>query len=112
MGSIPGSGRAPGGGNRNPLQYSCLGNPINRGDWWATVHGVTRVELDSVTKQQFLLQVFMASWASLVAQTVKNLPAVRETWVQFLGWEDPLEEGIATHSSILSWRIPMNRGAW
>ena len=37
----------------------------------------------------------MASWASLVAQTVKNLPAVRETWVQFLGWEDPLEEGRA-----------------
>ena len=50
------------------------------------------------------------SWASLVAQPVKNLPAVRETWVQSLGWEDPLEEGMATHSSILAWRIPMNRG--
>ena len=49
---------------------------------------------------------------SLVAQTVKNLPAMRETWVQSLGWEDPLEEGMATHSSILAWRIPMNRGAW
>jgi len=50
--------------------------------------------------------------ASLVAQTVKNLLAVQETWVQSLGWEDPLEEGMATHSSILAWRIPMDRGAW
>ena len=47
-----------------------------------------------------------------MAQTVKNLPAVRETWVGSLGWEDLLEEGMATHSSILAWRIPMNRGAW
>ena len=51
------------------------------------------------------------SWASLVAQMVKNLPAVRETWVGSLGWEDPLEEGMATHFSILAWRIPMDRGA-
>ena len=40
------------------------------------------------------------------------LPAMQETLVQFLGWEDPLEEGLATHSSILAWRIPMDRGAW
>ena len=46
------------------------------------------------------------SWASLVTQLVKNLPAMWETWVQSLGWEDPLEEGMATHSSILVWRIP------
>ena len=46
------------------------------------------------------------SWASLVAQLVKNLPAMRETWVRSLGWEDPLEKGKATHSSILAWRIP------
>ena len=46
------------------------------------------------------------SWVSLVAQLVKNLPAVWETWVQSLGWEDPLEKGKATHSSILAWRIP------
>ena len=46
------------------------------------------------------------SWASLVAQLVKNLPAVQETWVQSLGWEDPLEKGKATHSSVLAWRIP------
>ena len=51
-------------------------------------------------------------WASLVAQKVKNPPAMRETWVQSLGWEDPLEEGMAAQSSILVWRIPMDRGAW
>ena len=46
------------------------------------------------------------SWASLVAQLVKNPPAMRETWVQSLGWEDPLEKGKAIHSRILAWRIP------
>ena len=48
------------------------------------------------------------SWASLVAQLIKkkNLPAMRETWVRSLGWEDPLEKGKDTHSSILAWRIP------
>ena len=46
------------------------------------------------------------SWASLVAQLVKNLPAMQETWARSLGWEDPLEKGKATHSSILAWRIP------
>ena len=45
------------------------------------------------------------SWASLVAQLVKNLPAVRETWIRSLGWEGPVEKGKATHSSILAWRI-------
>ena len=42
MGSIPGLERYPGGGHGNPPQYSCLGNPMDRGDWWATVHGVTK----------------------------------------------------------------------
>ena len=46
------------------------------------------------------------SWASLVAQLVKNPPAVWETWLRSLGWEDPLKKGKATHSSILAWRIP------
>ena len=46
------------------------------------------------------------SWASLAAQLVKNSPAMWESWVQSLGWEDPLEKGMATHSSILAWRIP------
>ena len=45
-------------------------------------------------------------------QTVKNLSTMLETWVRSPGWEDPLEEGMATHSSILAWGIPMDRGAW
>ena len=47
-----------------------------------------------------------------MAQRVKNLPAMRETWVQSLGLKETLEEGKATHSSIVAWRIPMDRGAW
>ena len=49
---------------------------------------------------------FQYSWASPVAQLVKYLPAVWDTWVESLGWEDPLEKGKGTHSSILAWRIP------
>ena len=52
MGSIPVSERSPGGGNDNLLQYSCLENPMDIGDWWATVHGVTKVGHNLVTKQQ------------------------------------------------------------
>ena len=48
-------------------------------------------------------------WASLVAQLVKNLLAMRETWVRSLGWKDPLEKGKATHSNILAWRIPWTK---
>ena len=59
-----------------------------------------------------ILCQFPNSVSSLVAQMVKNLPAMWEIWVQSLGWEDPLEEGMATHTSILAWRIPMDREAW
>ena len=52
------------------------------------------------------------SQASLVAQLVKNLPAMQETWVQSLGWEDPLEKGKVTHSRILTWRIPWTVSSW
>ena len=51
-------------------------------------------------------------WSSLVALTVKNLPAIREIWVQSLGWGDTLEEEMATHFSIFAWRIPMDRVVW
>ena len=54
----------------------------------------------------------MNIWASLVAQTGKNPPTVQETWVLSLGQEDALEEGMATHSSILAWGIPLDREAW
>ena len=53
-----------------------------------------------------------SSWAFLVAQTVKNRPAVQEASVASLGWQDPLEESMVTHSSILAWKIPMDRGTW
>ena len=55
---------------------------------------------------KMFLVVFSLLGAFLVAQTVKNLPAVQETWVQSLSQEDPLEEGMATHSSVFAWRIP------
>ena len=66
--------------------------------------------LDS-SRNQILCEVILLSWAFLVAQLVKNMPATWETWVQSLGWEDLLEESMATHSSILAWRIPMDRRA-
>ena len=61
----------------------------------------------------FLIQeIFLFLWASLVAQMVKNPSAIWETWIQSLGWEDTLEEGMATHSSILVQKITMDRGTW
>ena len=57
----------------------------------------------------YLLQY---SWASLVAQMAQNPLAVQEPYILSLGWKDPLEEGMATHSSILAWRIPVDRGTW
>ena len=62
--------------------------------------------IQSVAKNIFHLGNQIIYWASLVAQTVKNPPAMRETWVRSLDQEDPLEEGMATHSSIPAWRIP------
>ena len=56
--------------------------------------------------------VLFSTMLTSVAQIVKNLPTVWETWIRSLGWEVPLEEGIVTHSNILAWRIPMDRGAW
>ena len=55
---------------------------------------------------------FQYSWASLLAEMVKNLPAMWETWVPSLGWEDPREEGMATHPIFLAWKMSMDRGAW
>ena len=64
-----------------------------------------------INRISFLL-CYALSWASLVAQLVKNPSAMQETWVQSLGWDDPLEEGMAAHSGIIAWRIPIDRGAW
>ena len=60
----------------------------------------------------YLNEITLTYGTSLLAQTVKNMPATQETPVQSLGREDLLEEGMATHSGILAWRIPMDRGAW
>ena len=65
-----------------------------------SIHGLERSPGEGIS---YPLQY---SWASLVAQLVKNPPAMWETWIRSLGWEDPLEKGKATHSSILAWRIP------
>ena len=59
-----------------------------------------------VRHKEFFGGMFTTTGASFVAELVKNLPAMLETWVRSLGWEDPLEKGKATHSSILAWRIP------
>ena len=59
-----------------------------------------------------LLSIFTLDWFSLVAQMVKNLPVMQETCVLSLGWEDTLKDRVATHSSILAGRIPMDKGAW
>ena len=60
----------------------------------------------SMIKVTYKYIILLYTWASLVAQRVKRLPAMWETWVRFLGQEDPLEKEMATHSSILAWRIP------
>ena len=62
--------------------------------------GGKRIRHNQVTEHTYI------SWASLVAQLIKNLPAMQKTWVRSLGWDDLLEKGMATHSSILAWRIP------
>ena len=77
----------------------------------------SKAKIPTLTHFTFLweemgLHSYGRRWASLVAWFLKNLPAVQETLILTLGWEDPLGEGMATHSSILVWRIPMDRGAW
>ena len=54
---MPGLGRSPGGGHDNPLQYSCLENPMDRGAWWVTVHGSQRVRHDLLTKQHIMIDI-------------------------------------------------------
>ena len=67
---------------------------------------VTNDFLMSTPRESFIILSFFYGGASLIAQLVKNLPTMQETPVRFLGWEDLLEKGKATHSSILAWRIP------
>ena len=67
---------------------------------------------DSLKPHRKIKHILYAVQAFLVAQVAKDPPARRETWVWSLGWEDPVEEGMATHSSVLAWRIPVDRGVW
>ena len=73
----------------------------------STVRKMNKVRVVSLFYSRTFLRTI---GASLVAQMVKNLPAMEETWVQSLGWEDPLEKGVATHSSVLAWRVPWTEG--
>ena len=94
LGLILGLGRSPEEGKGYPLQFSGLENSMD-----CTVHGVAK------SQTRLSNFHFYGFGASLLAQMVKNLPAMRETQVWSLGQEDPLENGMATHSSILAWRI-------
>ena len=102
LGLIPGSGRSPGEGNGNPLQCSCLENPMDQGAWWATIHGVAK----SQTRQWFHFTSLHFKYGLLGGSVVKNPPAMWETWVRSLGWEDSFEKETDTYSSIPAWKIP------
>ena len=93
-------GRAPGEGNGNPLQYSGLGNPMHRGAWQATVHGVAKIQTGP---SDFHLHFSLSALEGFPDGT--NLPA-NVGGMKDMSREDPLEEIRATHSSILAWRIP------
>ena len=99
LGSIPGLGRSP-EERSNTLQYSCLENSCG----WRHLVGYSPWGRKQSDTTEWL-------WASLVTQSVKNLPAVQETWVQSLGWEDTLEKETANHSSILAWKMPWTEEA-
>jgi len=83
---------------------------MDREAWHAAIHGVakSRTQLSTCTELNWIY-IYMSS---LMVQMVKNVSAMQETGVQSLVWKDPLEKGIAAPSSILAWRINMNRGAW
>ena len=66
----------------------------------------SKITADGDCIHEIKRHLLLENWASLVAQRLKRLPAMQETWVRPLGWEDPLEKEMATHSSILAWRIP------
>ena len=102
---IRGLGRSPGRGHGNPLQYSCLENAHEQRRLAGyIVHGVAKSQTRLGDQVQHSTRTLRG--ASLVAQMLKNLPAMQETQVLSLGREDPLEKGISTHSSVLAWKIP------
>ena len=131
--SIPGSGRSPGGGNGNPLQYSCLENSTDRGAWWATVHGVaksqaltehTRTHINIYLEKGVLMDhhrgTFLGNRCFLQILTVAVLMTglLPPDWHKAWCTADPeifLEKLMATHANILAWRIPWTEepgGLW
>ena len=113
----PGSGRSLGGGHGSPFQYSCLEKP-HRQSSLVGYSSWCRKESDTMDRLTLSLSLplvlpgkphiytILYIRASLIAQLVKNPPAMQETWFLSLDWEDLLEKGTTTHSSILAWRIP------
>ena len=67
---------------------------------------VFKIPPRTLSRGQYLFMGIRSHWSSLVTQTVKNSPALQETWIRSLGWEDYLEKGMASHSSVLAWRNP------
>ena len=103
----------PGEGNGNPLQCSCLENPRGQGSlvgcrlWGCTESDMTEHSTQRAGwEEKGLSEKNIYYVISLVAQMVKHLSTMRETWVPSLGWEDPLEEEMAIHSSTIAWKIP------
>ena len=97
------------------LNYDCSHHLLFLNLHWSHLSLLFIFCLDLFHSNFFFFFFYIGIWlirASLMAQWVKNPLAMPETWVQSLGWEDSLEEDIATHSSILAWSIPMDRGVW
>ena len=92
----------------DPMDCSLLGNSVQARllEWVAISFSRGSSKPRNRIQDSCIAGGFFTTRASLVAQLVKNMPVMWETWVQSLGWEDPLEKGKATHSSILTWRIP------
>ena len=90
-----------------PLKRTLLGSLLNT-LWFSELKNIVSKLLWCMHLLNFcfIIYIHLLKWASLLAQTVKHLPVMWKTRVQSLGWEDPVETGMATHSSILAWRIP------
>ena len=123
--SIPGSGRSPGKANGNLLQYSCLGNPMDRGAWWAADHGVAKSQTQlndfTFTFHFHALEKEMATHSSVLAWRISGTGAAVHGAAQsrtrlndftFTFHFHALEKEMAAHFSVLAWRIPPDRVAW
>ena len=91
-----------------PVMCTLLRDLLQGTDGFGVVVTQLVLSMDHLTRQFFISVCLLHTHS----ETGKNLPAMREPWVRSLGWEDPLEEGMATHCRIPAWRIPMDGGAW